>query len=67
MLTIQIFFHRFSRVLPADKIPETPTPPSKLMSPGIQATPGLAWREIVFMTALIVWALAVLLTHLQFT
>jgi hypothetical protein len=66
MLTIQIFFHRFSRVLPAEQMPETPAPPRKLMSYAIQATPGLAWREIVLMTALFVWALAVLLTHLQF-
>ncbi|HEY1839865.1 MAG TPA: hypothetical protein VGG53_06500 [Mycobacterium sp.] len=65
MLTIQIFFHRFSRVLPAEQMPETPTPPRKLMSYAIQATPALGWREILFMTALFVWALAMLLTHLQ--
>jgi hypothetical protein len=66
MLTIQIFFHRFNRVLPADQMPETPTPPRKLMSYAIQAMPALAWREILLMTALFVWALAMLLTHLQF-
>ncbi len=65
MLTVQIFFHRFSRVLPAEQMPETPAPPRKLMSYAIQATPGLGWREILFMTALFVWALAILLTHLQ--
>ena len=65
MLTIQIFFHRFSRVLPAEQMPETPTPPRKLMPYAIQATPALGWREILFMTALFVWALAMLLTHLQ--
>jgi hypothetical protein len=65
MLTIQIFFHRFSRVLPAEQMPEIPTPPRKLMSYAIQATPALGWREILFMTALFVWALTVLLTHLQ--
>ena len=31
MLTIHIFFHQFSRVLPAEQMPETPTPPRKLM------------------------------------
>ena len=67
MLTIQIFFHRFSRVLPAEQMPETPMPPRKLMSYAIQATPALGWREILFMTALFVWALAMLLTHLQIT
>ncbi|WP_319451215.1 MULTISPECIES: hypothetical protein [unclassified Mycobacterium] len=66
MLTIQVFFHRFSRVLPTEKMPETPAPPRKLMSYAIQATPALAWREILFMTALFVWALAMLLTHLEF-
>jgi hypothetical protein len=65
MLTIQIFFHRFSRVLPPDKMPETPAPPRQLMSYAIQATPALAWREILLMTALFVWALAILLTQLQ--
>jgi hypothetical protein len=49
MLTIQIFFHRFSRVLAQEKAPETPTPPRKLMSYAIQADPALAWREIIFM------------------
>jgi hypothetical protein len=67
MLAIQIFFHRFSRVLLAEQMPETPTPPRKLMSYAIQATPALAWREILVMTALFVWALTMLLTHLQFT
>jgi hypothetical protein len=67
MLTIQIFFHRFSRVLPAERMPETPTPPRKLMSYAIQATPALAWREILLMTALFVWALVMLVTHLGFS
>lgn len=65
MLTIQIFFHRFSRVLPADQMPEMPAPPRKLMSYAIQATPALGWREILVMTALFSWALVMLLTHLQ--
>jgi hypothetical protein len=65
MLTIQIFFHRFNRVLPDERTPETPAPPNKLMSYAIQAQPALAWREIILMTALFVWALAMLLTHLQ--
>lgn len=42
MLTIKVFFHRFSTPLPPDKAPETPTPPRKLMSYAIQANP--AWR-----------------------
>jgi hypothetical protein len=64
MLIIQIFFHRFNRALPAERMPESPTPPNKLMSYAIQATPALAWREIVLMTALFMWALVMLVAHL---
>jgi hypothetical protein len=63
MLTIQIFFHRFSRVLSAEEAPETPTPPRKLMSYAIQADPALAWREIAFMSVLFIWALYTLVTN----
>jgi hypothetical protein len=61
MLTIQVFFHRFIRVLPEERMPQTPTPPVKLVSYAIQAQPGLAWREIAFMTVLSVWALYMLI------
>lgn len=61
MLIIQIFFHRFSDPLSPDRAPESPSPPRKLMSYAIQADPGLAWREIIVMTALFAWALYVLI------
>jgi hypothetical protein len=64
MLTIQIFFHRFSKPLPADRAPEPPAPPRKVMSYAIQANPGLAWREIVFMTLVFLWALYQLIAEL---
>jgi hypothetical protein len=48
MLTIQVFFHRFRKPLSADNMPESPTPPRKLMSYATQANPRLAWRKIVF-------------------
>jgi hypothetical protein len=48
ILTIQVFFHRFSKPLTADNMPESPTPPRKLMSYATQANPRLAWRKIVF-------------------
>lgn len=64
MLLIQIFFHRFSEPLPADKTPEPAAPPRKLMSYAIQAHPGLAWREIILITALFVWALYALIAGL---
>jgi hypothetical protein len=34
------------------------------MSYAIQAHPGLAWREIIVMAVLFVWALYQLITHL---
>lgn len=54
MLLIQIFFHRFDKPLPPEQAPpESPAPPRKLMSYAIQADPGLAWREIILMTAML--------------
>lgn len=64
MLVIQIFFHRFSEPLPEDKAPESLAPPRKTMSYAIQAHPGLAWREIILMTALFGSALYALIAHL---
>jgi hypothetical protein len=44
--------------------PESPTAPRKLISYAIQADPGLAWREIILMSALFVWALYELISNL---
>lgn len=57
MLIIQIFFHRFSEPLTAERAPEPEAAPRKIMSYAIQARPALAWREIALMTALFGWAL----------
>ncbi len=57
MLIIQIFFHRFDKPLALEQSPESGAPPRKIMSYAIQANPGLAWREIILMTALFAWAL----------
>jgi hypothetical protein len=64
MLVIQIFFHRFSEPLAENEAPESSAPPRKVMSYAIQANPRLAWREILFMTALFAWALYVLVRRL---
>jgi hypothetical protein len=64
MLIIQIFFHRFDQPLDPEKAPESDSPPRKVMSYAIQARPGLAWREIIVMAALFLWALYVLIAHL---
>ena len=57
MLIIEIFFHRFSEPLVAERAPEPEAAPRKIMSYAIQARPALAWREIALMTALFGWAL----------
>ena len=61
MLTIQVFYHRFNQVLPAEKAPAPPVTPNKLNSFAVQASPSLAWREILFMTVLLVWSLTTLI------
>ncbi|MEO3801538.1 hypothetical protein [Nonomuraea sp. B1E8] len=58
----QLLFHRFNRPLDADKAPPPPVSPIKSMSYAIQATPALAWRELIVQTALFVWALYMLVT-----
>ncbi|MES9542857.1 MULTISPECIES: hypothetical protein [unclassified Actinomadura] len=63
MICIQVFFHRFIHVLPEDKTPQMPTPPVKLLSYAIQAQPGLAWREIAFISILSVWSLYMLIAR----
>ncbi len=60
MTLIQVYFHRFSAPLPPDRSPEPPVSPIKLMSYGIQAEPGRAWRELAIMTALFLWSLLML-------
>jgi hypothetical protein len=64
MLLIQIFFHRFDKPLATERAPDPDAPPSKVMSYAIQAQPGLAWREILVMTALFGWALYALIGQL---
>ena len=54
---IQVYFHRFSEPLAADKAPEPPVSAIKLMSYSIQASPEKPWRELAFLTVLFVWAL----------
>jgi len=54
---IQIYFHRFCDPVPADRSPDPPVSPIKLMSWGIQANPEKPWRELAFLTVLMVWAL----------
>lgn len=63
MLLIQVFYHRFMQELPADKAPPAPVVPNKLTSYAIQASPGLAWREIAVMSVLFVWSLYMLVVR----
>ena len=61
MLLIQVFYHRFNKVLPPEKAPPPPVAANKLTSFAIQAEPRLAWREIIFMTVLLIWSLVSLI------
>jgi hypothetical protein len=63
MTIIQVYFHRFSEPLPPEKSPDPPITALKLMSYSIQANPGKAWKELVLMTVLFVWALYMLATR----
>jgi hypothetical protein len=60
MSIIQVYFHRFSDPLPPEKSPDPPITALKMMSYSIQANPGKAWKELVFMIVLFVWALYML-------
>lgn len=63
MVLIQLYFHSFSEPLPPEKSPEVPVSPIKIMSYAIEAKPGKAWRELIIMTVIFIWALYMLLTQ----
>lgn len=63
MVLIQLYFHSFSDPLPPEKSPEPPVSPIKLMSYAIEANPKKAWRELIIMTVIFIWALYMLLTQ----
>ena len=60
MTLIQIYFHRFSKLLSPEHEPEAPVSAIKVMSYAIQANLGLAWRELIFVAVLLVWGLYML-------
>lgn len=62
MVLIQLYFHSFSKPLTPEESPEPPVSPIKIMSYAIEADPKRAWKELVILTVLLVWALYVLLT-----
>jgi hypothetical protein len=63
MTIIQVYFHRFRDPLPPEKSPEPPITALKMMSYSIQANPEKAWKELLLMTLLFVWALYMLATQ----
>ncbi len=63
MVLIQLYFHSFSEPLPSEKSPESPVSPIKIMSYAIEANPGKAWRELLIMTLIFIWALYMLLSQ----
>ena len=52
MVLIQLYFHSFSEPLKPEHFPEPPVSPIKIMSYGIEASPGKAWRELLIMTVI---------------
>ena len=63
MVLIQLYFHSFSKTLPLEKSPEPPISPIKMMSYAIEANPERAWKELVIITIISIWALYMLLTQ----
>ena len=63
MVLIQLYFHSFSEPLKPEQSPEPPVSPIKLMSYAIEANPKKAWRELIIMTVIFIWALYMLLTQ----
>ena len=63
MVLIQLYFHSFSKSLPAEKSPEPPISAIKMMSYAIEANPGLAWKELIIMTVIFIWGLYMLFTQ----
>lgn len=59
---IQVYFHRFSKMLPDEKMPPSPVSPIKLMSYAIQAFPKRPWRELIFLLFIFGWGLYMLLS-----
>jgi hypothetical protein len=55
---IQLFFHSFREPVPLDHEAPEPVSPLKRMSYAIQDRPGRALKEMLVMTALIVWGFA---------
>lgn len=63
MVLIQTYFHSFSKPLTPEESPEPPVSPIKMMSYAIEASPGKAWKQLIIMTVLFIWALYMLLTQ----
>ena len=63
MVLIQLYFHSFSQTLTAEKSPESPLSAIKMMSYAIEDKPALAWKELIIMAVLFVWAIYMLLTQ----
>jgi hypothetical protein len=60
---IQLYFHRFNKVLSDEQAPPPAISPIKMISYAIQAEPARPWREMLLMAALIVWALVSISRH----
>jgi hypothetical protein len=58
MTLIQTYFHEFSKPLLPEQLPRHgDISPIKMMSYGIQASPGRPWKQLVIIGILAVWVL----------
>lgn len=57
---IQLYFHRFHRPVPPERAAPPPTSPLKEMSYAIQDAPWRPWPQLLMLTVLVVFSLAVL-------
>ncbi len=57
---IQLYFHRFHRPVPPERAAPPPTSPLKEMSYAIQDAPWRPWPQLLMLTVLVVFSLALL-------
>ena len=59
MTLIQNYFHSFSQELPEEHMPKPPLSAIKFMSYAIEDKPERAWKQLLFITIIIIWLLYV--------
>jgi hypothetical protein len=60
---VQVYFHRFHRVLAPEQSPPPIVSPIKMMSYAIQAAPMRGASEMLLLSVMIVWCIALMARH----